>query len=136
VHEEMDADLLSLLIQSDLNNLVLDLNLPRQSVELLASGPQEKHLHKTAVIALIYHNRKTKLTKHFLSDGDLFATPMSRDLVLLWAWASKSTSGGGLAPYLEFDNFSKIGCFLSFEWEKKFHHFWLSSGKTFGKIHD
>jgi len=39
---------------------------------------------------------------------------------------------GDLGP-LDFENFGKKGCFLSFEWEKnKFHHFWPLLEK-FGK---
>jgi len=39
-------------------------------------------------------------------------------------WVRSMEGGqGGLAP-LDFENFSKKGCFLNFEWEKrKFHHF-------------
>jgi len=33
---------------------------------------------------------------------------------------------------LDFKNFSKKDCFLSFEWEKKkFHHFWPTPEKKF-----
>jgi len=35
----------------------------------------------------------------------------------------------------EFENFSKKGCFLSFEWEKEISPLLATPRKTFGKIH-
>jgi len=38
----------------------------------------------------------------------------------------------GLGP-LDYENFSKKDWFLSFEWEKKLHHFWPPPGKIWEK---
>jgi len=36
---------------------------------------------------------------------------------------------GGLGPPCILKTLGKKACFLTFEWEKKFHHFWPSPGK-------
>ena len=45
-HEAWNAGRVSLYSQSELNDLIRDLNLPKQSAEVLASRLQEKHLFK------------------------------------------------------------------------------------------
>ena len=45
-HEAWNGDQVSLYSQSELNNLIRDLNLPKQSAKVLVSRPQEKHLLK------------------------------------------------------------------------------------------
>ena len=45
-HEAWNAGRISLYSQSELNNLIRDLNLPMQSAKVLASRLQEKHLFK------------------------------------------------------------------------------------------
>ena len=70
-HEAWNADRVSFYNQSELNDLVRDLNLPKQSAELLASRLQEKHLLKTGTSVSFYRNREEKLRKYFHSDGQL-----------------------------------------------------------------
>ena len=45
--------------------------MPKESVELLASRLQEKHLLKTGTSVSFYCNKKEKLRKYFHSDGQL-----------------------------------------------------------------
>ena len=61
----------SLYSQSELNDLIRDLNLPKQTAEVLASRLQEKHLLKAGASVSFYRNRKENLRKYFQSDGQL-----------------------------------------------------------------
>ena len=70
-HEAWNAGRVSLNSQSKLNDLIRDLNLPKQSAELLASRLQEKHLLKAGKSVSFYPNREEKLRKYFQSDGQL-----------------------------------------------------------------
>ena len=54
-----------------MNDLIRDLNLPKQSAEVLASRLQEKHLLKAGTSVSFYRNREEKLRKYFQSDGQL-----------------------------------------------------------------
>ena len=54
-----------------MNDLIRDLNLPKQSAEVLASRQQEKHLLKAGTSVSFYRNREEKLRKYFQSDGQL-----------------------------------------------------------------
>ena len=54
-----------------MNDLIRDLNLPKQSTEVLAFRLQEKHLLKAGTSVLFYRNREEKLRKYFQSDGQL-----------------------------------------------------------------
>ena len=67
-HEAWNAGRVSLYSQSELNDLIRDLNLPKQSAEVLASRLQEKHL-KIVTSVSFYRNREEKLRKYFQSDG-------------------------------------------------------------------
>ena len=49
-HEAWNAGRVSLYSQSKLNDLIRDLNLPKQSAEVLASRLQEKHFLKDGTI--------------------------------------------------------------------------------------
>ena len=69
--EAWNAGRVSLYSQSELNNLIRDLNLPKQSAEMLASRLQEKHLLKAGTSVSFYRNREEKLRKYFQSDGQL-----------------------------------------------------------------
>ena len=57
--------------QPELNDLIRDLNLPKQSAELLASRLQEKNLLKPDTSVTFYRNREAELRKYFHSDGQL-----------------------------------------------------------------
>ena len=57
--------------QSELIDLIRDLNLPKQSAEVLASRLQEKHLLKAGTSVLFYRNREENLRKYFQFDGQL-----------------------------------------------------------------
>ena len=57
--------------QFQLNDLIRDLNLPKQSAKMLASRLQEKHLLKVGTSVSFYRNREEKLRKNFQSDGQL-----------------------------------------------------------------
>ena len=70
-HEAWNAGRVSLYSQSELNDLIRDLNLPKQSAEVLASRLQEKHLLKACTSVSFYRNREEKLRKYFQSDGQL-----------------------------------------------------------------
>ena len=70
-HEAWNADRVSLYSQSELNDLIRDLNLPKQSAEVLASRLQKKHLLKAGTSVLFYRNWEEKLRKYFQSDGQL-----------------------------------------------------------------
>ena len=54
-----------------MNDLIGDLNLPKQSAEVLASRLHEKHLLKGGTSISFYRNRKEKLRKYFHFDGQL-----------------------------------------------------------------
>ena len=64
-HETWNAGRVSLYSQSELNNLIRDLNLPKQSAEVLASRLQEKYLLKAGISFSFYRNRKEKIRKYF-----------------------------------------------------------------------
>ena len=70
-HEAWNAGRVSLYSQSELNDLIRDLNFPKQSAEVLASRLQEKHLLKAGTSVSFYRNREEKLRKYFQSDGQL-----------------------------------------------------------------
>ena len=70
-HEAWNAGQVSLYSQSELNDLIRDLNLPKQLAEVLASRLQEKHLLKAGTSVSFYRNRKENLRKDFQSDGQL-----------------------------------------------------------------
>ena len=63
--------MLALYSQSELNDMIRDLNLPKQSAEVLASRLQEKDLLKAGTSVSFYHNREEKLKKYFQSNGQL-----------------------------------------------------------------
>lgn len=65
------CDEVSLFSQHELNDLVRDLYLPKQSAELLASRLQEKRLLKHGTSVSFYRNREAELRKYFHSDGQL-----------------------------------------------------------------
>ena len=54
-----------------MNDLIRDLNFPKQSAKVLASRLQEKHLLKAGTSVSFYRNREEKLRKYFQSDGQL-----------------------------------------------------------------
>ena len=68
-HETWNAGRVSLYSQSELNDLIRDLNLPKQSAKVLASRLQKKHLLKAVTSVSFYRNREDKLRKYFQSDG-------------------------------------------------------------------
>ena len=70
-HEAWNSGRLSLYSQFELNDLIRDLNLPKQSAEVLASRLQEKHLPKAGTSVSFYRNPEKKLRKYFQSDGQL-----------------------------------------------------------------
>jgi len=68
MYDDWDSDRVSLYSQTELNHLIWDLNLLKESSELLASGIQEKHLLETGVSASSNRKREAKLRKSsFLS---------------------------------------------------------------------
>ena len=69
-HEAWNAGRVSLYSQFELNDLIQDLNLPKQSAKVLASRLQEKHL-KAGISVSFYRNREEKLRKYFQFDGQL-----------------------------------------------------------------
>ena len=64
-HKAWNAGRVSLYSQSELNYLIRDLNLPKQSAEVLASRLQDKHLLKAGTSISFYRNREEKLRKYF-----------------------------------------------------------------------
>ena len=62
-HKAWNADRVSLYSQSELNDLIRDLNLPKQSAEVLASRLQEKYLVKAGTSVSFDRNREEKLRK-------------------------------------------------------------------------
>ena len=82
-HEAWNAGRVSLYSQSELNDLIRDLNLPKQSAEVLASRLQEKHLLKAGTRVSFYRNREEKLRKYFQSDGQLVYCTDIEGLLLL-----------------------------------------------------
>ena len=70
-HEAWNAGRVSLYSQSELNDLIRDLNCPKQSAEVLASRLQEKHLLRAGTNVSFYRNREENLRKYFQSDGQL-----------------------------------------------------------------
>ena len=82
-HEAWNANRVSLYSQSELNDLIRDLNLPKQSAEVLASRLQEKRL-KAGTSVSFYRNREEKLRKYFQSDGQLvYCTDVERLLLAM-----------------------------------------------------
>ena len=71
MHEAWNADRFSLCSQSKFNDLIRDINLPKQSAEVLASRLQEKHLLKVGTSVSFYRSREEKLREYFHSDGQL-----------------------------------------------------------------
>lgn len=61
----------TLFTQSELNDLVRDLYLPKECAELLAFRLQEKRLLKPGTSVSFYRNRGAELRKYFISDGQL-----------------------------------------------------------------
>ena len=55
-HEAWSADRVSLYSQYKLNDLIRDLNFPKQSAEVLASRLQEKHLLKAGTSVSFYRS--------------------------------------------------------------------------------
>ena len=83
-HEAWNAGRVSLYSQPELNDLIRDLNLPKQSAEVLASILQEKHLLKAGTSVSFYRNREEKLRKYFHSDGRLvYCTDVERLLLAM-----------------------------------------------------
>ena len=70
-HEAWNAGRVSLYSQYKLNDLIRDLNLPKQSAEVLVSRLQEKHLLKAGTSVSFYRNQEENLRKYFQSDGQL-----------------------------------------------------------------
>ena len=56
-HETWNAGRVSLYSQTELNNLIRDLNLLKHSAEVLASRLQEKHLFKAGTSVSFHRNR-------------------------------------------------------------------------------
>jgi len=81
VPDEWNADWVLLDSKSELNDLIRDLNLPKQPAELLAFRLQEKHL-ETSVSASFYHRREAELRKYFHSDGQLVYCADAEGLLL------------------------------------------------------
>ena len=82
-HETWNAGLVSLYSQSELCDLIRDLNLPKQSAEVLASRLQEKHLLKAGTSVSFYRNREENLTSTFSLMAGLFTVQMLRGFFLL-----------------------------------------------------
>ena len=77
--------------QSELNDLIRDLNLPKQSAEVLASRLQEKHLLKAGTSVSFYRNREENLRKYFQFDGQLvYCTDVERLLLAMGLSAYRS----------------------------------------------
>ena len=70
-HEAWNADRVSLYSQSELNDLIRDLNLPKQYTDVLGSRLQEKDVFKAGTSASFYRNWEKKLRKYFHCDGQL-----------------------------------------------------------------
>ena len=67
-----------------MNDLIRDLNLPKQSAEVLASRLPEKHLLKGGTSISFYRNREEKLRKYFHSDDQLvYCTDVERRLLAM-----------------------------------------------------
>ena len=64
-HEAWNAGRVFLYSQFELNDLIRDLNLPKQSAEVLTSRLQEKHLLKAGTSVSFYCNREENLRKYF-----------------------------------------------------------------------
>ena len=70
---DSSSDRLSPFNQLQLNNLVRDLYLPKQSAELLASSLQEKNLLHAGTSVIFYRKREKELLKYFtFEDGLVF----------------------------------------------------------------
>ena len=83
-HEAWNAGRVSLYSQSELNDLIRDLNLPKQSAEVLASRLQKQHLLKAGTSVSFYRNREENLRKSFQSDGQLVYCTDVEGFFLLW----------------------------------------------------
>ena len=64
-YEAWNDGRVSLYSQYELNDLMRDLNLPKQSAEVLAFRLQEKHLLKADSSVSFYRNGKENLRKYF-----------------------------------------------------------------------
>ena len=74
-----------------MNDLIRDLNLPKQSAEVLVSRLQEKHLFKAGTSVSFYRNREEKLRKYFQSDGQLvYCSDVERLLLAMGLSAYRS----------------------------------------------
>lgn len=78
-----DCEKPSLFSQSELNDLVRDLYLPKESAELLASRLQEKRLLKPGTSVSFYRNREAELRKYFHSDGQFVYCNDVKELLLI-----------------------------------------------------
>ena len=82
-HEAWNAGRASLYSQSELNDLIRDLNLPKQSAEVLASTLQKQHLLKAGTSVSFYRNREENLRKSFQSDCQLVYCTDVEELLLV-----------------------------------------------------
>ena len=67
--------------QSELNDLVRDLHLPKDASELLASRLREKHVLAPGVTSSYYRNREKELCQYFTQEGSLVYCNNIPDLV-------------------------------------------------------
>ena len=65
----MDQQIM-LLNQAELNHLVRELNLPKESAQLLGHSLKEKNLLEPEMIYNCYLNREMEFKKFFISDED------------------------------------------------------------------
>ena len=95
-HEQQDiwnTGRVFLYSQSELNDLILDLNFPKLFAEVLASRLQEKHLLKAGTSFLFYRNREEKLRKYSQSDGPLvYCTDVEGLLLAMGLFAYRSNN--------------------------------------------
>ena len=78
-HEAWNAGRVFLYSQSELNDLIRDLNLPKQSAEVLASRLQEKHLFKAGTRITGMRNKEST----FSLMASLFTVQMLKGFFLL-----------------------------------------------------
>ena len=81
-HEAWNAGRVYLYSQSELNDLIRNLNLPKQFAEVLPSRLQEKHLFKAGISVSFYRNQEEKLRKYFQSDDQLIYYTDVEELLL------------------------------------------------------
>jgi hypothetical protein len=60
-----------LFTQSELNDVIRDLGLPKEKAELFGSRMKEKKLLATGTSMYWYRSREQEFTSYFLQDGDL-----------------------------------------------------------------